>query len=144
MLLSTYVLDTLHYAPEEWEEVSTLTIRQNIYLNNIQALYLLLESQINGNPIDDIPSEYRDSISHEQELSFRNATNKMNNSLLLSELRTFIIGQLTTSNYGPELCLKEYLSYTDLEYEDWFEEYFPEDLQLAHAVTIYKILESYV
>lgn len=144
MLLSTYVLETLHYAPEEWEEVSTLTIRQNIYLNNIQALYLLLESQTNGNPIDDIPGEYRDPISQEQELAFRNATSKMNNSALLSELRTFIIGQLTSSNYGPNLNLKEYLSYTDLEYEDWFAEHFPEDLLLAHTVAIYKILESYV
>ena len=43
ILLSRYVIETLHLNAQEWEEVSSSAIRQQIYLTHIQALYLLLE-----------------------------------------------------------------------------------------------------
>ena len=45
-LLSAYVTDVLLVRPEHWNEVSTATIRQQVHLKHLQALFVLLEDQV--------------------------------------------------------------------------------------------------
>jgi len=133
----------LQISRDEWESVSTPTIRQQICLRHIQGLYLLLESMLNGNPLDDLPSAYCENISEAQEIALRSCVSNLDLSIVIPELHDFIIGQLVSSSYGPELDFKEFLGYGNLGEEDWWEDHFPDvGLQLAHAKAIYTLLES--
>lgn len=140
--LSSYVINTLHIAQDEWEEISTPTIRQQMCLRNIEPLYLLLEEQLNGNPLDDVLSIFRDNLLEEEELRVKSASTKLDLSILCTKLHDFMISMLTTNNYPADTDLKEFLGYfDDLSFEDWWDD-FPEGLELRHAFSVYELLSN--
>ena len=142
-LLSSYVLNTIHIPKEEWEQVSTPTIQQQICLRNIEALYLLLESQVNGNPLDDVLDIYREELTQEQENALLSAAPKMDVPDLLTELRDFLVNQLTKASQQPTDNLKETIGWVGLNEEDWWV-HFPEGPTIANAKAVYNTLASLV
>lgn len=140
--LSSYVLNTLHIPQSEWDEISTTTIQQQICLRNIQALYILLEAQVSGNPLDDVLDEFSENLSGDQENMVRLAGSKMDVDYLVTCMHDFMISQLTKPAHNPSTNLKEFLGYfNDLNFEDWWEE-FPEGLELRHTRAVYEVLHS--
>jgi len=142
--LSSYVINTLHIDQKEWEDISTPTIRQQMCLRNIEPLYLLLEEQLHGNPLDDVFNEYRENLTEEQELNVKTASTKLDVGTLTTLIHDFMIQFLTTSqNKQPADCdLKEYLGYyKDLNCEDWWDD-FPEGLEMKHIFSVYELLTN--
>ena len=143
--LSSFVLNTVHISQDEWDEIGTTTIKKQICLKHIEALYLLLESQLNCNPMDDVLDVYCVHLTPELETSLLNAIPKLDFSVLLSELRNMLINQLTTTTVeiSPETSLKEVLgTWLLLNEEPWFE-HFPEGLNVAHIKEVYLLLSSH-
>jgi len=141
--LASYVLNTLHIPQQEWDEISTPTIQQQICLRNIQALYLLLETLVNGNPLEDVLPGFCENLPQELEAVLRSACAKMNRGDLAIDMRDFMLAQLTKyDTCKPDMDLKETLGFfNDLQYEPWWKE-FPEGLTMAHFKEAYLIVEA--
>ena len=147
--LSTYVVSTLHIPQSEWEEISTPTIRQQISLRNLQSLYLFLEEKVYGNPLDDVLSQYSETLTADEEFALRSASTQLSLSDLLPIFRGFLIEQLNTAQHDASSNLKQYLEFASeqknstvyLEECEWWQ-HFPATLQLSVAKQAYLTLHE--
>jgi len=139
--LSEFIIDTMGLQ-EKWTNVKTPSISQHIRLRNIQSLYMMLESLLKGNVLDEIPGKYCETISEEQDLLLRKSVSGMNLQVLIAELRDFIGKAIIRGGYGPECDLKAFLASTNLGEEPWFNKHFPEGFNLAHTKSIYNLFAS--
>ena len=148
--LSTYVVNTLHTPQNEWDEISTAGIKQQISLKHLQALYLCLEERVFGNPMDDVLACYRENLTESEEVALKTCAPKLALGDLLAIFHRFLLDQLTTNAIPPGANLKEYLEYASahkssacyLEDEDWWVDNFPDNLTCSVAKTAYDLLNE--
>jgi len=147
--LSSYVVETLHIPQEEWETISTPTIRRNVCLRHLQALYVNLEEKLYGDPVEDVLEVFCDPLSSDEEATLRLAAENLRLDVVLPVFRTFLLQQLTSSGLEPHCNLKEYLEYAseqsaDLSFEDedwWI--HFPDSLALRCAKSTFRLLQQF-
>jgi len=147
--LTSYVTNTLYFPAGEWEEISTPSIRQTVCLRHLQSLYLMLEEKLYGNPLDDILDQFCDALPSAEEDALKLAAPKLIMTVLLSVFRSFLLKQLTCSEYdiAPSCNLKEYLTFasgqtkTDFGEEEWWA-HFPDSIQLRYAKSAYNLLKE--
>ena len=148
--LSTYVVNTLHTPQNEWDEISTAGIKQQVSLKHLQALYLCLEERVFGNPMDDVLACYRENLTESEEVALKTCAPKLVLGDLLAIFHRFLLDQLTTNAIPPGANLKEYLEYASahkssacyLEDEDWWVDNFPDNLTCSVAKTAYDLLNE--
>jgi hypothetical protein len=101
---------------------------------------------MSGNPLDDVALCYREPLPVEvtEYLKIHFIENREKDvHVVLPILRDLMINQLTVPRWSPDASLKMYLSYcegmNEEEYE-WFDNSFPDLLQLRHAYQTYSFL----
>jgi hypothetical protein len=99
-----------------------------------------------GNPLDNVLHKYRDNLSDGEEAQLRMVANLMQLDLLLPIIREFLVEELTGDAKWKETeNLKIYITFAgeksniDLDV-DWYEDNFPDSLQLRHTYKVYHIL----
>ena len=147
MFVRDYALNTLNMDSDRWEEASTPTIDEHIRLWHLSYLFRRLQVEMDGNPLDDLKPEFRETLEESmvEELRKRmEAEGEKFLGLLRDELYGFILNRLIGEDWAtPDMDLKEYLGYQfhDKTGFDWFEENFPDDLfTLQHAHALYMFL----
>merc|ERR1719223_17190 len=106
---------------EEWEAVSTPSIDEHISLCHLSNIFMRLQEQMNGSPLDDVKDEYRvgmDDSHHEalQEIIQKDQEKIM--GIVLPNLHNFLTNRLVDENWDAELPLKELLSYVIADNDD--------------------------
>ena len=132
-----------------WSSVSTVTLRQQIYLSHIDHLFNTLDEQKNGNPLDNVYLPYRVPLPCEIEDKLRACSSQLKLSVLLPLFKKFLIQVLSSDefNYSPASCLRDYLGImgnedVELSEESWFIDYFPEEVTLSFALESYNLLSK--
>jgi hypothetical protein len=146
-LWEDFVKNVLMINQNIWKEITTPTITQQVQLCHLQSLYLCLEEKMKGNPLDDVISEYRQNLDETNEIELKQVLNHLELDLLVVVLREFLISELTEKKWSTSSNLKEYLVYAgqrigvNLEV-DWYDDYFPESLELRHCYQVYQLLHA--
>jgi len=152
--LSSYVTGALYVPVPEWEEISTASIRQTVYLCHLQSLYLTLEEKLYGNPLDDVLPIFCENLPQREEDLLQAAAPHLECEILLPIFRGFLLKQLTSSNeqfkIDPSFDLKEYLelasgqtSVVSFDEEDWWNSHFPSGIQLRFAKASFSLLKEF-
>ncbi|CAN0006633.1 unnamed protein product, partial [Heterosigma akashiwo] len=111
----------------------------------------LEEASAGGGPLDSVCYKYREPLPPELAEALRtNARGavRTQGSLDLSQvvpaLRDLLVEQLGQDTWPAEDQLKAYLTFVapDLEDQPWYQELFPDDLQIAHAYQTFKLLRD--
>ena len=151
-LVREYALETLQIDLRDWEEGSTATMDEQIRLCHLSSLFMRLQEEAGGNPLDDIPAEFRAEIeeAHKEELQKHvEAESEEYCFLLLPKLRNFLVDKVASKEprweRDPEMMLKDLLMYEfTLEVElDWFDDHFPDILRLRHAFALFQMLMKF-
>ena len=147
--LSSYVVDTLRTSPEEWEAVSTPSIRQMVHLRHLQALFVSLEEKLYGDPLDEVLDCFSEKLSSEEENALRQVIPKLRMDVFLPIFRHFLVSQLTSTGLEPHCNLKEYLEYASeqseslsFEEEEWWTP-FPDSLTLRAAKAAFRLCQDF-
>merc|ERR1712000_179205 len=105
------------------------------------------EEKMYGSPLDNVHDAYRDNIDDSLDKQIKENLKYLDLTTLIPIIRTFLIQQLTEMKWEVDGPVKEYLTYVsasvDLEELDWYQKYFPEDLQLKHTYQLYYKLIEY-
>ena len=142
MRLEDYILRSLLVSAAEWEELTTTNISRHVRLCHVQSLVMCLEEVTHGSPLDAVDLAYKERIPASLEREVLVAKPHLELQGLLSTFHDFLVDQLATNGFPPTESLKQYLTFADfdLEEEAWFQEHFPNSLQLAHAYEAYRLL----
>ena len=146
--LGEYLTQTLRVPQEEWDEISTPTIKQQIYLRNLQSFYILLEEKTRGNPLDTVLSQFCEPLTAQQTNKIKLIANKLNLSELNPIFRRLLLDRLVT-DVPPKENLKVYIEATSDQYTwapfleecDWWV-HFPANFELRNAKAVYTLLEE--
>ena len=143
-----FVKNSLMFDSSIWDDVTTPTISQQIQLQHLQSLYLCLEEKMKGNPLDNVLFKYRENLIESDEVLLRTGGNLMKLDILLPVIREFMVEELSDEGRWKETeNLKMFLTFAgeksnvDLEV-DWFEDNFPEGLELRHCYQSYQFLSA--
>jgi hypothetical protein len=146
-LVMDYALKTLQMDEADWMEASTPTVNEHIRLCHLSNVFMRLQEQMTGSPLDDIPDEYRLELeeSHKEEL--RKAIESDQEKFLgivLPNLHGFLTNRLVGERWDAELPLKDLLSYViaDNDDADWYDDNFPEVFSLKHSVSLFQYLSE--
>src|SRR3990167_9817738 len=146
--LSDFIINTLLISQDIWYEITTTTITQQVRLQNIQCLFMFLEEQMKGNPLDQVAPIYKEPLSSSHINELRSVSKFLQVNVLLSMLRDLMIQQLSESKWPATDNLKQYLTYLntsiDIEEATWFHEHFPESLTLAQAYNTFQYLSTMI
>jgi hypothetical protein len=110
---------------------------------------MFLEERMNGSPLDDVVDQYKKEVPDNLAKDLRTAAAAGNMDLgkLLPVLRDFLTQQLTEYHpgWGLEMSLKELLEYggSDIDEEEWWDDHFPDDLEVQHTFYTYELLEKH-
>ena len=148
-LVREYAIETLQMDAGDWEEGTTPTVNEQIRLCHLSCLFMRLQEESGGNPLEDIPAEFREGLDEELKAEFRKpmeTESKDYSYLLLPKLKNFLVDKVANAEPGwerdPELMLKDLLQYeftSDQDWE-WFDDHFPDVLKLKHAFGLYQWL----
>eukprot|EP00993_Chasmostoma_nieuportense_P001228 NODE_2127_length_1272_cov_31.496943_g2022_i0.p1 GENE.NODE_2127_length_1272_cov_31.496943_g2022_i0~~NODE_2127_length_1272_cov_31.496943_g2022_i0.p1 ORF type:complete len:172 (-),score=47.64 NODE_2127_length_1272_cov_31.496943_g2022_i0:62-577(-) len=143
--LQDYLVEVLLLPPDTWADVLTPTICQHVLLSHLQSLYVSLDEREHGSVEDNVLRQFTLDLTPALSDCLRAALPSLHVSELAATLKQFMAEQLTKDCWSPTHELKKYLGYFDAELadEDWFEAFFPHDLQLAHATATYILLQSF-
>ena len=96
-----------------------------------------VEEQQWGSALDRIVIKYRDGLTSDQTAALEKALLLMDKQELDDCLDSFVHGvmQESPAEWQLKMCLDNFLG--GLE---WFDEHFPEDLQLCHAVEALRVI----
>jgi hypothetical protein len=144
-LLSSYMTNVLLMPQAEWDAMSTRTINQHVCLCHLVSIYMSLEEQLNGSPLESVCAEYRVPLPHELCAHLKLLAHQLQCDLLIPLLRDLMVAQLCTTQWPAKSSLKEYLiafADEDLEAMTWFDSYFPDLAQLAHTMAVYEFLQQ--
>ena len=142
-----YALETLQMDKDEWEEASTPSINEHICLCHLSNLFMRLQEQMSGSPLDDIPDDYRFELDDSQKEEFRKVIEVDQEKFLgivLPNLHNFLTNRLVGERWDAELPLKDLLSYViaDNDDADWYDDHFPEVLCLKHSISLFHFLSE--
>jgi hypothetical protein len=95
-----------------------------------------------GSPLDAVVSRYREPMPPALVSGLQEAAAMMELAKLLPQLRELLVEQLAREAFAATESLKEYIGYSVEEGEEagGFEEHFPEEVMLSHAVAAYELL----
>ena len=147
VLLGSYIVNTLMINNDIWSKITTQAISQQVQLCHLQSFYMELEEKMNGSPLDNVEKAYREFMDEKTKRDVRNSIKHLDLTILLPVLRQFLVEQLTETKWEIDASLKEYLTFVssgmDLDELIWYENYFPESLQLQHAYQLYYYLVEF-
>jgi hypothetical protein len=144
----------LEYLEQDLEVSDThlfVTIR-DIRLKHLDSLWHTLESHLTSDVFSDVQNTYKQPLG-DLRIILESAMERMDCKLLAERLREYLlrhlIGGATSENAPLKICLSYFstsddnddILFSDL---DWFEQYFPESLQMKHCLETYKCLEVHV
>ncbi|KAJ9458845.1 hypothetical protein DIPPA_15027 [Diplonema papillatum] len=114
-------------------------------VRHLKALYLFVEALQSGEgALHRVSRRYAQPLSEEGELAIRRAFHSLEHSHVAAALRELLVGALSEADVAfPDTeSLKDYIGYQDLDVGSapWFEEHFPSNLQLCHAVNTFHLL----
>ena len=148
-LVKQYAIETLQMDAGDWEEGTTPTVNEQIRLCHLSFLFMRLQEEAGGNPLDDLPADYREALDENQKSEFQKpleSESKEFSYLLLPKLKNFLVDKVASKEPAwerdPELMLKDLLQYeftSDKDW-DWFDTHFPDVLKLKHAFGLYQWL----
>jgi len=149
-LVREYALETLQMDVRDWEgeEGSIPTVDEQIRLCHLSSLFMRLQEETTGNPLDDITDEFRVELEDEHREHFEKqlATDSREYIfLLLPKLRNFLVDNVASEPTwvrDPDMLLKDLLwnKFTSDTELDWFEDNFPDILSLKHAYALFLML----
>eukprot|EP00009_Paramoeba_aestuarina_P016333 CAMPEP_0201543780 /NCGR_PEP_ID=MMETSP0161_2-20130828/72793_1 /ASSEMBLY_ACC=CAM_ASM_000251 /TAXON_ID=180227 /ORGANISM="Neoparamoeba aestuarina, Strain SoJaBio B1-5/56/2" /LENGTH=1750 /DNA_ID=CAMNT_0047951613 /DNA_START=65 /DNA_END=5317 /DNA_ORIENTATION=- len=142
-----YALETLQMDKDEWEEASTASVNEHICLCHLSNLFMRLQEQMSGSPLDDIPDEYRLEMDESQKEEFRRVIEVDQEKfmeIVMPNLHNFLTNRLVGERWDAELPLKDLLSYViaDNDDADWYDDNFPECLALKNSIALFKFLSE--
>ena len=96
-----------------------------------------VEEQQVGSALDRTDIKYRETLTPEQTAALQTALPLMVKQELEDCLDSFVHGimQESPAEWQLKMCLDNFLGG-----EEWFDENFPEDLQLCHAVEVLRVI----
>ena len=146
--LTEFSQKTLLILPSVWQEITTTTITQQVYLKNLQSLFMFVEEQMKGNPLDLVAPQYRTKLDAEHKELLLSKSKIFDLTILLPMLRDLMTQQLCESKWAPTESLKDYLTFLsssiDIEEAEWFREHFPETLTLANTFETHQLLSKVI
>ena len=147
MRLETFTLEVLLILPEQTAEVLTATICSGVQLAHLASLYKGMDQRANGDPVERIAQSYRELLPDVLKVALETGVDgtfgAFDVGLVLGALRDLITEQLTEAVFPPDAGLAMYIGFAsavELEDEVWWEAGFPEELQLCHAMAVYRWL----
>ena len=112
-------------------------------VSHLKALFLFVEGLLEGGATARVKAAYCKPLEEDLQMELRRAAGSMKHAHLVSALRDLLVGPLSEgSNFPGSESLKDYIGYQDMDVgnSDWFEEFFPESLQLLHAKQTFDLL----
>jgi hypothetical protein len=101
---------------------------------------------MHGSPLDNVHHKYREALPCELDEQLNKAAAELVLPILLPILRDFLLDQLVEGKWDENASLKEWLGYCDPEIPeaDWYDDHFPDLLQLKHSLSTFQLLQSLV
>ena len=143
--LDDFVLQNLQVAPAEWSAISSEVLRRQVHLKHLRSLFTYISDQKNGDgksALDAVALKYSDGLSEQQITNLQRAASKMELSVLCGQMRNWLESQLTDPKWPADANLKEWFGYALEDDYEWYEDHFPEELALCHALEAYKLLQA--
>ena len=147
--LRAFCLDVMNLAggEEELRRCLVPAVCEHGRVSHLKALYLFVESMSDGGSLmQNVSVKYTRPLEEEGEMQLRRAVGYMQHSHLVAAMRDLLTGPLSAAevNFPEDECLKDYIGYADMDVGNsmWFEEHFPEDLELKHALAAYDLLNA--
>ena len=144
MTLGSYVKSVLLLSGEEfgWSNA----ISNQVQLKHIEALYLLLRSQVSGDLFSSVHKKYKVELETNLINELNINIQYLDLNILLPCLREFIISQLAEEHISINQSMLELIGY--LEYQDsylndlpWIK-YFPKNITMKYCLNTFKYLEQ--
>eukprot|EP01062_Namystynia_karyoxenos_P054291 TRINITY_DN4457_c1_g1_i1.p1 TRINITY_DN4457_c1_g1~~TRINITY_DN4457_c1_g1_i1.p1 ORF type:complete len:3111 (+),score=983.00 TRINITY_DN4457_c1_g1_i1:397-9729(+) len=146
--LSHYLRDAMGVPAEVVEEALPAAVARYAQLRHLKALFLLAEACMQGGGVlDRVAARYREELGEAERGALEQASVALRGqALLTAALRDLLTGPLSgeDGSFAPSESLKDFLGYQDMDLgdADWFQELFPEGLQLRHAMAVYDSLSA--
>eukprot|EP01063_Lacrimia_lanifica_P019635 TRINITY_DN2709_c0_g1_i1.p1 TRINITY_DN2709_c0_g1~~TRINITY_DN2709_c0_g1_i1.p1 ORF type:complete len:3358 (+),score=963.91 TRINITY_DN2709_c0_g1_i1:646-10074(+) len=147
--LATFYTDVMGMDAERLPGLLSKAVCEHGELRHLKALFLYVEGLMSGgSTFDKVPSKYTAPLLDDLEAEVKRAVGFLHVANTMAALRDLLLGPLSDPEvkFPPTECLKDYIGYQDMDIgnADWFEEHFPEDLTLGHAVGTFELLQELV
>jgi hypothetical protein len=142
--LREYATSALMLTEEAWREASTPTLEQHVCLCHLQAIFMGLEEGSDGG-VEGVHSRYREALPAEvAAVLMGGGMARLQVGELLGALHDLLVFQLTEGTWPADASLYQYLTFSAIELEEaeWFVQHFPRELELRHALALYKLLQG--
>eukprot|EP01060_Flectonema_neradi_P020833 TRINITY_DN2832_c5_g1_i4.p1 TRINITY_DN2832_c5_g1~~TRINITY_DN2832_c5_g1_i4.p1 ORF type:complete len:4086 (+),score=767.97 TRINITY_DN2832_c5_g1_i4:3344-15601(+) len=131
----------------DFESILTPTVAKYGKVEHLKSLFLYVEALLSGGGLlHRVQSKYKQELSDSDSAALRRSVGHLHHSNVVSALRDLLVGALSGNdvNFSETESLKDYIGYQDMDVgnADWFEDHFPEELQLKHAAATYELLVS--
>ena len=132
---------------ENVASILTPTVAKYGKIEHLKSLFLFVEGLLSGGGVlHRVQSKYTKPLTEVEETALRRSIGQLHHSSVVSALRDLLVGALSGNDvhFSETESLKDYVGYQDMDVGNasWFEDHFPEELQLKHAVATYELLVS--
>ena len=132
---------------ENIASILTPTVAKYGKIEHLRSLFLFVEGLLSGGGVlHRVQSRYTKPLTEVEETALRRSIGQLHHSSVVSALRDLLVGALSGNdvNFSETESLKDYVGYQDMDVGNasWFEDHFPEELQLKHTVATYELLIS--
>eukprot|EP00755_Sulcionema_specki_P009898 Sspe_Gene.44944::Locus_22125_Transcript_2_2_Confidence_0.500_Length_15952::g.44944::m.44944 len=147
MRLHDYLSTTLLLDDMEIRQTLSVGVQRHGLVRHLRALFLFAEACMSGSGVmDRVAVRYTESLPDGLRDVLHDSAPKLELSTVLSALRELLTGPLSANDvsFPAGENLKEFLLYQDMDLGDeaWYNDYFPDDLELRHALATFDVLSN--
>jgi len=145
MMLLQYLRTVL--LMDDTTQIGSRAIIQQVQLKHLEALWNLLSSITEVDPLENISQRYTEPLSDRMSKLLKTRGKLMEIGTLIPLLKGFIVNQLIEGTMDPESKAKDNIGWIDtgdvyLMDLPWFLDNWPDSMPLKNIVAAYKLLEN--
>ncbi|KAK3264619.1 hypothetical protein CYMTET_26655, partial [Cymbomonas tetramitiformis] len=144
MLLSRFATEMASVGEDHRLEALCPAAAKQVRLRHLKAFFLCVEAGTTGGILGRVLHRYRDPLGTAEEQALHASCRDMRLETLVTALRDLLTGPLSDpeTTFPAEESLKNFLVYVDMDLADsrWYQDGFPETLQLRHALEAFRAI----